>query len=66
MRTGVWVLLKGSHFIEALRDAIDINKPGNVFMVAEMSKERKLAQRAFREGRLCKDTRDHLYRNGLA
>jgi hypothetical protein len=57
---------KSSHFIEALRDAIDINKPGDVLVVVEMSKERKLAQRAFCERCLWEDTRDHLYRNGLA
>lgn len=35
-------------------------------MVAEVSKESELAQRAFRERRLCKYTRDHLDRNCLA
>ena len=59
-------MLKGSHFVEALRDSIDVNEPGYILMVAEVSKERKLAQRAFRERRLRKDTRNHLYRHGLA
>ena len=59
-------MLKGSHFVEALRDSIDVNEPSYILMVAEVSKERKLAQRAFRERRLRKDTRNHLYRHGLA
>jgi hypothetical protein len=57
---------QSSHFIETLRDAIDVDKPGDVLVVAEVSKESELAQRAFRERRLCKYTRDHLDRNRLA
>ena len=55
-----------SQFIEAFRDAIDVNKPCDVFVVAEMSKKGELAQRAFRQGRLCENTRDHLDCNCLS
>jgi chloramphenicol 3-O-phosphotransferase len=54
-----------SHFIETLRDAIDVNKPCDVLMVVEVPKERELAQRALRERRLREYTRDHFYRDCL-
>jgi regulator of RNase E activity RraA len=57
---------KSSHFVETLRDAIDVDEPGDVLVVAEMSEERELAQGAFRERRLCKYARNHLDRDRLA
>jgi hypothetical protein len=55
-----------SHFVETLRNAIDVNKPGDVFVITEVSKECQFAQRAFRERCLPEYTRHHLYRDGLA
>ena len=55
-----------SHLTETLRDAIDVNEPRDVLVVAEMSKERELAQRAFRQRRLCEYTRHHLDRDRLS
>ena len=56
----------GLHFIETIRNAINVNKTGDVLVITEVSKESQLAQRAFRKRRLREYTRDHLYRNGLA
>ena len=55
-----------SHLVETLRNAIHVNKPGDVFVITEVSKKCQFAQRAFRERRLPKYTRHHLYRDGLA
>ena len=53
------------HFIEAFCDAIDVDKPCDVFVVAEVAKKSEFAQCAFRERCLCEDTRNHFYCNGL-
>jgi len=55
-----------SHLIETLRDAIGVNEPCDVLVIAEMSKERDLAQRAFRESRPCEYTLHHLDRDRLS